>query len=49
MWIVKRGIEELLAAGLARLAPWSTALMLDLVYTTAFRIVHQEAIDDHIC
>ena len=40
MWIVERGVEELLAARLARLTPWSTALMLDLMYTTAFRVVH---------
>ena len=48
VWIVERGVEELLAARLARLTPWNTALMLDLMYTTAFRVVHQEAIDDHV-
>ena len=48
VWIVERGVEKLLAARLACLTSWSTTLMLDLMYTTAFRVVHQEAIDDHI-
>ena len=48
VWIVERGVEELLAARLARLTPWSTALMLDFMNTTAFRVVHKEAIDDHV-